>query len=138
MSWSSDFLTVREFVMDSVQTVWPGILVAVDAPEKDFGVPLARVRSKELQFESDSILVDRLVICFEILVRRRVESGVVSEALLLDAEALRTELLADVNPAGVGELPMVTGIWLDQGSSGDEEFELRMEFMCEICAERGG
>lgn len=137
MSWSADLVAVRGFVVDAVHVVWPGIVVAVDTPEGDFGVPFARVVTKDLEFEPDSVLVDRLKVVFEILVRRSVASGVVSEALLADATALRSELLASVNPAGVAELPMVRRVWIEQGSAGDGEFDLKMEFLCELCAERG-
>lgn len=137
MSWSADLVEVRGFVVDAIQVVWPGIVVAVDAPESDYGVPFARVVTKELEFEPDSVLVDRLKIGFEITVRRSVVSGVVSEALLADAMALRSELLASLNPAGVAELPMVRRVWIEQRSVGDGEFELKMEFGCELCAVRG-
>lgn len=137
MSWSDDLVAVRGFVVDAMQAVWPAIPVALDALEGDLGVPIARVVTRELEFHSDSVLVDRLVCLFEIRVRRLVESGVVSEALLGDAAAMRVALLADLNPAGVAELPMVRKVWIEQESVGDEEFELRMEFSCEICAERG-
>lgn len=137
MSWSADLVDVRGFVVDAIQVVWPGIVVAVDAPECDHGLPFARVVTKELEFEPDSVLVDRLKVGFEIMVRRSVVSGVVSEALLADAMALRSELLASVNLAGLAELPMVRRVWIEQGSVGDGEFELKMEFGCELCAERG-
>ncbi len=137
MSWSADLVAVRGYVVDAIQLVWPGIVVAVDAPESDFGVPFARVVTQDLEFEPDSVMVDRLKAGFEILVRRSVALGVVSEALLVDAEALRNELLAAVSPAGVAELPMVRRVWIEQRSAGDGEFDLKMEFLCELCAERG-
>lgn len=137
MAWGSDLVAVRGWIVDAIHAVWPGITVAVDAPDKDFGVPFARVVTRELEFYSDTVLVDRLEGTFEIRVRRAVASGVVADALLADAEGLRKELLADLNPAGVAELPMVKRVWIEQGSPCDEEFEMRMEFSCQICAERG-
>ncbi|MFM9872722.1 MAG: hypothetical protein ACKVQS_04560 [Fimbriimonadaceae bacterium] len=138
MSWSEDLVAVRGSVVEAIQLVWPGITVAVDAPDKDFGIPFARVVTQELEFHSDSVSIDRLEVLFEIRIRRAVASGIVSEALLENAADLRVALLADLNPAGVAELPMVKKVWIEKGSQGDEEFELRMEFSCDICAERGG
>ncbi len=137
MSWSADLIAVRSFVVDAIHSVWPDMTVAVDAPEKDFGSSVARVVTRELEFHSDSVLVDRLEVLFEIRVWRDVENGVVSEALLADAEQLRAALLAELNPAEVGELPLVRKVWIEQGTLGEEEFEMRMEFSCDICAERG-
>lgn len=136
MAWSADLIAVRSWIVGAILEVWPEITVAVDAPERDIGLPVSRVVMRELEFHTDTVLLDRLEVLFEIRVRRAVGSGIVSDTLLSDAEGLREELLADLNPGGVAELPMVRRIWVEQSSPGDEEYEIRMEFSCVISAER--
>lgn len=137
MSWGSDVIAVRDWLVEAVHTVWPGMLVATEKTERDFGVPFARVVTKLLEFHSETVEVDRLQVHFEIRVRREVTAGIVGDQLIADAENLRSELLRSANPAGVADSPLVTGVQIEQETPGDEEFDLLVNFSCWMNAARG-
>lgn len=137
MSWGSDVIAVRDWLVESIHDVWPGILVATEQPDKDFGVPFARVVTKALDFHSETLESDRLQVQFELRIRRQVTAGIVGDQLIADAENLRSALLATANPAGVADSPMVDRVDIEQASPGDGEYELLVVFSCNVCAERG-
>lgn len=137
MSWGSDVIAVRDWLVESIHTVWPGMLVATEKPERDFGVPFARVSTKHLEFHSETVEYDRLQVQFAIRVRREVTAGIVGNQLIADAENLRLELLSSANPAGVADSPLVTGVQIEQDTPGDEEFDLLVNFSCWMSAARG-
>jgi len=136
MSWGSDVIAVRDWLVESIHDVWPGILVATEQPDKDFGVPFARVVTKALDFHSETLESDRLQVQFELRIRRQVTAGIVGDQLIADAENLRLALLATANPAGVADSPMVDRVDIEQGTPGDGEYELLVAFSCNVCAER--
>lgn len=129
-------MAVRDWLVAHCLAVWPGSQVAVDRPDGGLLLPSVRIVTKELEFESETVLVDRLEATFLIRARRAVATGIPSEALLADAQALRLQLLSSVNPAGVAQNPHVKSVQLGQRSPADGEFEVEVEFFCEICAER--
>ncbi|QYK54415.1 MAG: hypothetical protein KF824_05830 [Fimbriimonadaceae bacterium] len=137
MSWGSDVIAVRDWLVEAINEVWPGMLVATEKPERDFGVPFARVVTKYLEFHSETVKFDRLQTHFEIRVRREVTAGIVGNQLIADAESLRSELLGSANPAGVADSPLVTSVQIEQETPGDHEFDLLVNFSCWMSAARG-
>jgi len=137
VSWGSDVIAVRDWLVEAIHTVWPGMLVATEKPERDFGVPFARVITKQLDFHSETVETDRLQVQFDIRICRDITSGIVGNQLISDAENLRSELLSTANPAGAADSPLVTQVQIEQDSPGDQEFDLLVSFSCWICAARG-
>ncbi|MBS1711403.1 MAG: hypothetical protein JSS71_06735 [Armatimonadetes bacterium] len=137
MAWNTDLLAIRDWIGSVVLTLDPGMRVAFDQPDAEFGAPFARVETRDATFHSDSVLTDRLELTFAISIRIEVSEGNVSEALLAKAVALRAALLAQANPAGVGESPLVRRIQVGQAHKGGTQHDLTVEFSCLLTAGRG-
>lgn len=137
MAWDTGLLAIRDWIGSVVLTLDPGMKVAFDQPDADFGAPFARVETKEATFHSDSVLSDRLELIFAIAVRFEIGEGNVSAALLAKAAALRAALLAQANPAGVGESPLVRRVQVGQAQKGGPQHDLILEFSCMLTAGRG-
>lgn len=137
MSWGGDVIAVRDWLVESIHAVWPGILVTTEKPERDYGVPFARVITKRLEFHSETVESDRLQVQFDIRIRLEVTTGIIGDQLIANAESLRSELLGSANPAGVADSPLVTQVLIEQDSPGDQEYDLLVTIICWICAARG-
>lgn len=137
MAWHTDLLAIRDWIGSVVLALDPNMKVAFDQPDAEFGAPFARIEIKDATFHSDSVLTDRLELLFAISIRMEIAEGNVSAALLAKANALRAALLAQANPAGVGESPLVKRIQVGQAQKGGTQHDLTVDFSCGLTAGRG-
>lgn len=135
MAFDTDAKAIRDYVAGVVNSVWTDVEFSVEDPEKAYTGACAQISLRSIEFSEQTVGGDQAMLEFSIYSRRPI-STLSSDAKIEKAHALRVGLLASVNPASVGYMPMVSRADFAQDDTVDGYWELGMTYRVMLSAAR--